>query len=76
MNYANLAFTDAVKNLQEQNGSRTSYEKMERYSSKEGLTQREIKLIEARDSFYVASFGENGFPYIQHRGGPKGFLKV
>ena len=76
MNYAKLAFTDAIKKLQEQNGSRTSYDKMERYSSTDGLTANEIKLIEARDSFYMASFGENGFPYIQHRGGPKGFLKV
>ena len=76
MNYANLAFTDAVKKLQSQNGSRDNYEKMEKYSSKDGLSPKEIDIIEARDSFYLASFGENGFPYIQHRGGPKGFLKV
>lgn len=76
MNYPKLAFTDAIKNLQTQNGSRNSYERMERFSSKEGLTPNEIGMIETRDSFYVASFGENGFPYIQHRGGPKGFLKV
>ena len=76
MNYANLAFTDAVKKLQAQKGSRDNYEKMEKYSSKDGLTPKEIDIIEARDSFYIASFGENGFPYIQHRGGPKGFLKA
>jgi len=76
MNYAELAFTDAVKDLQEKNGSRKSYEKMERFSSVEGLSPREISLIENRDSFYMATYGENGFPYIQHRGGPKGFLKV
>jgi predicted pyridoxine 5'-phosphate oxidase superfamily flavin-nucleotide-binding protein len=76
MNYPKLAFTDAIKNLQTQNGSRKSYERMEQFSSKEGLTPNEINLIDGRDSFYVASFGENGFPYIQHRGGPKGFLKV
>ena len=76
MNYQNLAFTDAIKKLQEENGSRSSYERMEKYSSKEGLTLNEIGMIETRDSFYMASFGENGFPYIQHRGGPKGFLKV
>lgn len=76
MNYANLAFTNAVKKLQEQNGSRTSYERMERFTSKEGLTPNEIKMIEEMDHFYLASIGENGFPYIQHRGGPKGFLKV
>ena len=76
MNYANLAFTDAVKKLQAQNGSRDNYEKMEKYSSKEGLTPREINIIKERDSFYMASIGKNGFPYIQHRGGPKGFLKA
>ena len=76
MNYAKLAFTDAVKKLQEQNGSRNNYERMERYTSKEGLTPNEINMIEERDSFYMASFGENEFPYIQHRGGSKGFLKV
>jgi len=76
MNYAKLAFTDAVKILQEQNGSRNNYERMEKYSSKEGLTSHEINMIEARDSFYMATIGENGFPYIQHRGGPRGFLKV
>ena len=76
MNYAELAFTDAVKNLQEKNGSRKSYEKMERFSNVKGLGQREIDLITTRDSFYIATYGQNGFPYIQHRGGPKGFLKV
>ena len=76
MNYANLAFTDAVKKLQVENGSRNTYERMEKYSAKEGLTLNEIGMVETRDHFYMASIGENGFPYIQHRGGPKGFLKV
>ncbi len=76
MNYAKLAFTEGIKKLQEQNGSRRSYEKMEKYSSTDGLTYREIKIIEESDRFYMASYGTNEFPYIQHRGGPKGFLKV
>lgn len=76
MNYPELAFTSTIKDLQEQYGSRSGYERMERYVSTEGLTLREIQLIAERDSFYVASFGENDYPYIQHRGGPKGFLKV
>ena len=49
---------------------------MEQHSSTEGLSSNEIKMIEGRDSFYLASIGENNFPYIQHRGGPKGFVKV
>ncbi|MBT34328.1 MAG: pyridoxamine 5'-phosphate oxidase [Thalassobius sp.] len=76
MNYAKLAFTDAVKKLQEQNGSRKSYERMEQFTNDDGLSAREARHIQNRDSFYLATYGENGFPYIQHRGGPKGFLKV
>ena len=38
----------------------------------DGLTNNEKSFIEDRDSFYLASIGEHGFPYIQHRGGPKG----
>ncbi|WP_420853149.1 pyridoxamine 5'-phosphate oxidase family protein [Sphingosinicella microcystinivorans] len=39
------------------------------------LTDREVEFILARDSFYMASVSEAGWPYIQHRGGPVGFLK-
>ncbi|MGY4384684.1 putative pyridoxine 5'-phosphate oxidase superfamily flavin-nucleotide-binding protein [Pedobacter sp. UYP24] len=76
MNYAQLAFTDAVKDLQEKKGSRRGYDRMEKMSVVDGLTDNEIYFIEDRDSFYIASFGENEYPYIQHRGGPKGFIKV
>ncbi len=76
MNYAKLAFTDAGKTLQEKYGSRQNYDRIEQFSSTEGLSPREVQLIQERDSFYVASIGENGFPYIQHHGGQKGFLKI
>lgn len=75
-NFAALAFTSAVKEMQEKHGSRSSYARMERDTYIDGLTDNEIDFIAERDSFYMASIGENGFPYIQHRGGPKGFLKV
>lgn len=75
-NFASLAFTDEVKALQEKYGSRSSYERVEKRDVGEGLTENEIDFIRQRDSFYMASIGENGFPYIQHRGGPKGFVKV
>ncbi len=75
-NFAEIAFTDAVKKLQEQHGSRISYERMEKFNVIDGLTDGEMSFIENRDSFYLASIGANDFPYIQHRGGPKGFLKV
>jgi len=76
MNYQQLAFTDSVKALQEKLGSRLSYERMEKRTFVEGLTDYEIDFINQIDSFYIASFGENEYPYIQHRGGPKGFIKV
>lgn len=40
------------------------------------LTGRETEFISERDSFYIASVLANGWPYVQHRGGPKGFLTV
>jgi predicted pyridoxine 5'-phosphate oxidase superfamily flavin-nucleotide-binding protein len=75
-NFAAIAFTDTVKAMQEKLGSRSSYARMERDTYVDGLTENEIDFIAQRDSFYMASIGENNFPYIQHRGGPKGFLKV
>lgn len=76
MNYAGFAFTDAIKVLQEKKGSREGYAHMEKNRYTEGLGDFEKDFIENRDSFYLATIGENGYPYIQHRGGPKGFIKV
>ena len=75
-NFAEIAFTDAVKKIQEKHGSRRNYERMEKFSIVDGLTDNEKHFIENRDSFYLATIGVKEFPYIQHRGGPKGFLKV
>ncbi|OIN55451.1 pyridoxamine 5'-phosphate oxidase family protein [Arsenicibacter rosenii] len=75
-NYATLAFTDVIKTLQERYGSRQTYARLEQKKGVKELSDREIRFIEARDNLYLASIGENGFPYIQHRGGPKGFLHV
>ena len=75
-NFAEIAFTEAVKKLQEKHGSRRSYERMEKFKVIDGLTSNETTFIKNRDSFYLATVGIKEFPYIQHRGGPKGFLKV
>lgn len=75
-NFAAIAFSPAVKAMQERLGSRASYARMEKGTWLDGLTDNEATFIAQRDSFYMASMGDNGFPYIQHRGGPKGFLKV
>jgi predicted pyridoxine 5'-phosphate oxidase superfamily flavin-nucleotide-binding protein len=76
MNYQELAFSDAIKEIQEKKGSRTSYARMEKMSYTDGLTESEMGFIEGQDSFYMASYGENEYPYIQHRGGPAGFVKI
>ena len=75
-NYAELAFTTEVKKLQDKFGSRASYARMEKNKYVDGLTENEVAFIASQDSFYMATIGENGYPYIQHRGGSKGFVKV
>jgi len=75
-NFTKLAFTDSVKKVQERYGTRKSYARMEEGGDQHELTQREIQYIQSRDSFYMATVGENGWPYVQFRGGPKGFLKI
>lgn len=75
--FFDLTFTPAVKRAQEHFGSRRG---LARFEDGEpdffGLTEDEIEYIGERDSFYLATVGENGQPYVQFRGGPKGFLKV
>jgi len=70
-------FTPAVKALQERYGSRRQYARLEGPAdSLDRLGPEESDFLGERDSFYIASVGANGWPYVQHRGGPKGFLKV
>jgi predicted pyridoxine 5'-phosphate oxidase superfamily flavin-nucleotide-binding protein len=75
--FSKIMFTDAIKNLQERYGSRRQYERMAQSGpNNDRLGPNEVEFIAQRDSFYIASEGENGWPYMQHRGGPKGFLTV
>ena len=76
MKYSELAFSEASKRLQVIAGSRNNYARMEQQHQSDTLTEAEVEFISLRDSFYMATVGENGFPYIQFRGGPKGFVKV
>ncbi len=75
-NFTQFAFTDSVKAAQSHYGSREGNARMEHSPDRFFLTEREIPFIESRDSFYMATVGENGWPYVQFRGGPRGFLKV
>jgi uncharacterized protein len=75
--YSSISFTDSVKNSQSRYGSREAnqrFEKMDDVGYELGA--READFIEQRDSFYQASVSETGWPYVQHRGGPIGFVKV
>ncbi|MDT8343459.1 MAG: pyridoxamine 5'-phosphate oxidase family protein [Thermohalobaculum sp.] len=76
--FAEIAFTPTVKKVQEQQGSRTSYARMEAVpeDTNHRLSAAEAGFIAARDSVYMATVGETGWPYIQHRGGPAGFMRV
>jgi predicted pyridoxine 5'-phosphate oxidase superfamily flavin-nucleotide-binding protein len=77
MSFGSLVFTPLVKDLQERHGSRRQYARMEDSGpSQDRLTDFESEFLEQRDSFYWATIGSTGWPYVQHRGGPKGFLKV
>jgi uncharacterized protein len=75
-NFGSLVFTPAIKALQERYGSRRQYARMEQSTSTERLGPDESEFLAESDSFYMASTGETGWPYVQHRGGTKGFLKV
>lgn len=75
--FMEFAFNDSVRNVQEKYGTRAAYQKMEsRNEFRNHLTWQEKGYIKNRDSFYLSSVGENGWPYMQFRGGPKGFLKI
>lgn len=74
---SDIAFTPAVKAAQQQRGSRKTYEKVEQRGSwQDTVTPELAESLAQRDSFYLGTAGREGQPYIQHRGGPRGFLKV
>jgi len=75
--YTKVAFTSSVKEVQSEQGSRDGYARWETGPDfAHELSQAESQFIEARDSMYMASVSETGWPYVQHRGGPTGFVKV
>ncbi len=76
-NFGTLVFTPAIKALQEKYGSRRAYAKMEKGAPvPDRLGPNEAGYLAERDSFYIASIGSTGWPYVQHRGGPRGFLRA
>ncbi len=74
---SDIAFTDTVKALQARHGSRKAYARMEEGGGWEiTITPDVAAFIAEQTSFFLATVNAAGQPYIQHRGGPKGFLKV
>lgn len=74
---SDVAFTDSVKAIQQQKGSRSSYARMERGGSWETAVTPELEAFLADlDMFYLGTANAAGQPYIQYRGGPPGFLKA
>ncbi|WNK00534.1 pyridoxamine 5'-phosphate oxidase family protein [Thalassospiraceae bacterium LMO-JJ14] len=74
---SDIAFTAQVKAEQEKRGSRTGYAKMEQRAGwRDVITGDLAGYLGERDSFYLATANADGQPYIQHRGGRPGFLKV
>jgi len=74
---SDIAFTPSVKTAQQQRGSREVYAKVEQRGGWQTEVTAELReFIAQRDSFYLGTASADGQPYIQHRGGSKGFLKV
>lgn len=75
--FAEIAFTPSVRSVQREQGSRAAYARMEHGPDVDDeLGPGEAEFIAARDSFYMATVSETGWPYVQHRGGPAGFVRV
>lgn len=77
--FANIAFTPAVRDVQARDGSRAQYARA--FESGDGVRNAELgpdeaDFIHAQRSFYMATVSETGWPYVQHRGGEPGFLRV
>ena len=75
--FAELMFTPAVEAAQSHYGVRHDNQRLlESAGPNDRLGERERSFIARRDSFYLSTVSETGWPYVQHRGGPPGFLKV
>ncbi len=74
---SDIAFTPSVKTIQERMGSRRNYARMEQGAGwKSAVTPQLTEFLAGLDTFFLGTVNAEGQPYIQHRGGPKGFLRV
>ena len=74
--FLDIAVTPTVKAVQTEMGADALWSDFKGHREFDQFTDAEQAFIATRDSFYMASVSETGWPYVQHRGGPRGFLKV
>ncbi len=74
--FLDMLTTDSVRDAQSENGARELWDDFSGDRRFDLFDERAAAFITARDSFYMASVSENGWPYVQHRGGPPGFVKI
>lgn len=75
--FSTIAYTPSVRSVQERQGSRAANARIDAVAEpQDRIGADERAFIEDVDTFFMATTGENGWPYVQHRGGPRGFLKV
>ncbi|MBX9458078.1 MAG: pyridoxamine 5'-phosphate oxidase family protein [Rhizobium sp.] len=74
--FLDIAVTPSVRAAQAEMGADAMWADFSGHRDFDRFTDSEKAFIEGRDSFYMASVSETGWPYVQHRGGPRGFVKV
>src|SRR6188768_2008465 len=74
--FLDIATTPSVKAAQAANASADYWSEFQGNRSFDRFTDAEAAFIKSRDSFYMATVSETGWPYVQHRGGPTGFLQM
>jgi predicted pyridoxine 5'-phosphate oxidase superfamily flavin-nucleotide-binding protein len=74
--FGDILFRGEVKDEQARQGTAERFEKFYAHRGRDGLGPDEVAFIQSRTTFYMATGSETGWPYVQHRGGPPGFLKV
>lgn len=74
--FLDVAITPSVRTAQAAMGSDWVWQDFKGHRESDTFTPNEVAFISQRDSFYMATVSQTGWPYVQHRGGPSGFLKV
>jgi uncharacterized protein len=74
--FLDIAMTPSVRAAQEAMGVSAVWQNFKGHRAFDRFTEYEASFVAERDSFYMATVSEDGWPYVQHRGGPRGFLKV